>query len=149
MAALRSPLKTRLLTISGLLIAVLIALAARYGLEGFWAKYLGVTLWATCLYTLLLAIQPNLRIIRAAGLALVISWAVEFAQLTGIPALLSSRHIILRWIFGSYFSLWDLPAYVVGVGLGVAFHGLLRRLFVSGRGAVFDNKIINKNQRFR
>ena len=53
--------------------------------------------------------------------------AMEFAQLTGLPAHLASQHIILRLILGACFSIWDLPAYAVGTAFGAGIHFLLRR----------------------
>jgi hypothetical protein len=112
-------------------VAALLALAAglgcRYGLSGWWAKCLGVALWATELYLVLLVVRPGLRVGHAAGLALLLSWAVEAAQLTPIPAWLSAQHVVLRLIFGTTFSLADLPAYAAGVGMGIGAHAVLLR----------------------
>ena len=119
--------KPRLYAIGVACVVLAGGLGSRYGLEGFWAKYLGVTLWATCLYTLILAVRPQVSVGAAALLTMGISWLVEFAQLTRVPAYLSLQHIVLRWIFGACFSVWDLPAYVAGSGLGAAIHSLLRR----------------------
>lgn len=128
MTVWRPRLRKRALHTVALLIAMMAALGIRYGLEGCWSKYLGVALWTVCVYTLLLVVRPNVRVSRAVLLVWAISWCVEFAQLTSVPAWLSSRHIVFRWIFGSDFSIGDLPAYMAGAGLGVAYHLLLRRL---------------------
>ena len=58
----------------------------------------------------------------AALLALGVSWAVEFAQLSTLPAWLSSQHPLLRWIFGESFRFYDLPSYAAGVALAAGVH---------------------------
>ncbi len=116
---------TRARVIAFLFVALagLAGLASRYvGLPPWWAKYLGVALWATLAYAVVVLIAPRSRLWRTAAIAWGISWAVEFAQMTPGPAYLSSKHLILRLIFGTTFSVWDLPAYVAGVGLGVLIH---------------------------
>lgn len=106
---------------------VLVAgLSARYGLSGFWAKYLGVGLYATIVYALVVFVKPEVLVVRAGAIALFACWLIEFAQLTGVPAILSSKHLILRLVFGYTFSVWDLPAYLLGVLLGVGVHALAR-----------------------
>lgn len=104
------------------------ALCARYGLSGWWAKYLGVGLWAGFVYFLVVLVRPSMRIVYLAGLTLFVCWSVEFFQLTEVPAYLSSKHIILRLIFGTTFSAWDLPTYAAGIFLGAGVHGFIRRL---------------------
>ena len=131
MTAWPALLSQRALPVGALVLAVAAALSARYGLEGLWAKYLGVALWTVCVYALVLVVRPAIRVSRAVLLAWAISWCVEFAQLTCVPAWLSSQHIVLGWIFGSSFSIWDLPVYPAGAGLGAAFHLLLVRLGLS------------------
>ena len=104
-----------------------LGLGSRYGLSGFWAKYLGVALWATMVYSFVLFLKPSFSVLSASGVSLFISWTVEFAQLTWLPAFLSAKHILLRLIFGSHFSVYDLPAYLVGIILGALLHIILRR----------------------
>jgi len=95
-------------------------LAARAVLSGWAAKILGVALWATLVAWLVAFVSPSSRPGRAAIVALAISWAVELAQLTPVPAALSARHVLLRLIFGTTFSVWDLPMYGAGVLLAWA-----------------------------
>lgn len=102
-------------------------LAARYLLAGFWAKYLGVALWATAAYWCVLFVRPSLSVMRAAAVALIVSFSVELFQLSPVPAYLSTKHILFRLVLGTTFSVWDLPAYLVGVGLGAAQHRLTFR----------------------
>ncbi len=107
-------------------VVVAAGLGARYGLTGWWAKYLGVALWDTLVYVLVLLVRPGWSMGRCVAGAVAIGWAVEFAQLTALPAWLSGQHIVLRWMFGIGFSPRDLPAYVAGALVGVAIHAILR-----------------------
>lgn len=92
------------------------------------AKYAGVALWSLAVYACVLLCRPPLTVARASLIALALSFAVELAQLTPGPAYLSSKHVLLRLIFGADFGAWDLPAYAGGVLLGALLHrGLLRR----------------------
>jgi hypothetical protein len=131
---IRLSARARIALAAGLTVAA--GLAIRYGTGGFWAKYGGVALWAALVYFLCLFARPGARAGRIVLVALGISWAVELAQLTEGPAWLSSKHIVLRLIFGTSFSFFDLPAYAVGVAVGA----LLRRRVLpprsgSGRAA--------------
>jgi hypothetical protein len=111
--------------------AVLLVLATGLGVraltDGWFAKYAGVALYATLLYTLVVLVLPRARPTTAGLIALGLSWIVEFAQLTAVPATLSRVHPLLRLVFGATFSLADLPAYAVGALVGVAVHQALRR----------------------
>lgn len=120
--AMRSWFCLRAPAAAGVVAAVLAGLWARHALSGWLAKYLGVALWSTCVYCCVLVVWPRAGILRAGLLTLALSWAVEFAQLTPGPAALSSKHILLRLVFGTTFSAADLPAYAAGTLLGCALH---------------------------
>ena len=112
----------------------LAAFAARYGFEDWWSrKYWGVTLWATMIYFWLRAALPAVSVWRLALVAVAGCWLVEFAQLTWVPAYLSSRHLLLRFIFGATFYPPDLAAYAVGVLLGLILTITARAYFKSGQ----------------
>jgi hypothetical protein len=111
--------------VAGLLV-VGAGLGARYGLSGFWAKYLGVALYAAIIYALVAFIKPGMPVVRTGAIALLVCWLIEFGQLTWVPAWLSSKHLILRLIFGALFSGWDLPAYLLGVALAAGAQALWR-----------------------
>ena len=128
-----SGVKRRALVLAVAAAVVALGLCCRYGLSGFWAKYLGVALWATEAYVMVLLVRPSGSVRRAALWALAASWGVEFFQLTGAPAWLSSQHLLLRLIFGTTFSVPDLPAYAAGVALGAAGHQMVRRRWRSSR----------------
>jgi hypothetical protein len=111
-----------------------LAFAARYGFEDWWSrKYWGVTLWATMIYFWLRAALPAVAVWRLALVAVAGCWLVEFAQLTWVPAYLSSRHLLLRFIFGATFNPPDLAAYAVGVLLGLILTITARAYFKSGQ----------------
>ncbi len=119
-------MRERVPVLGAAVLVVALGLACRYGLSGWWAKYLGVALWATEAYVMVVLVRPQIRARNAALWALAVSWGVELFQLTGVPAWLSSQHLLLRLIFGTTFSAYDLPAYAAGVALGAATHLLVR-----------------------
>ena len=101
-------------------------LGSRVVLGGLPAKIAGDALYTVLVYVLVVVVRPDVRLSRAFAVALGVSFAVEFAQLTPYPAWLSSKHVILRLIFGTTFGFVDLAGYVVGAVLAVALHALLR-----------------------
>ncbi|MFI5729471.1 DUF2809 domain-containing protein [Kribbella sp. NPDC051587] len=101
-------------------LAVPVVLACGLGVRAFtggdFAKYAGVALYATLIYAL---VAFWLRPLPAALAATAFSWAVEFFQLTGVPADLSARSTLAHLVLGSTFNAPDLFWYVVGAALGV------------------------------
>ena len=115
-------------------LTVVAGLGSRVWLTGLPAKIAGDALYTVLLYVLVLVVRPTARRSRAFAVALGSSFAVEFAQLTPYPAWLSSKHLILRLIFGTTFGFVDLASYVVGALGAVAAHSLLRALRGSPAG---------------
>jgi hypothetical protein len=80
-------------------------------------KYLGDALYAAMVYVLF---RLTGRIARVTVWAAVAMTAIEFFQLTRIPAaMLRSRFLVLRAcarLLGTEFSVLDLLAYAVGIG---------------------------------
>ena len=124
--SLESRVESRECIFPALAIVVTLAagLATRAFLGGWIAKYLGVALWATLVYFLILFIAPRVPVLRAFAICVVISLVVEFAQLTPGPMALYELHPFFALVFGTTFNAPDLPAYVVGAGLGAAVHAL-------------------------
>ncbi|EFE76728.1 DUF2809 domain-containing protein [Streptomyces sp. SID5466] len=89
-------------------------LAVRAGADGAFAKYAGSTLYTVLLCTLVAFCAPRARPLVVAATALGLSWAVEFAQLTGVPAELSAHSTAARLVLGSTFNAPDLFWYAVG-----------------------------------
>lgn len=108
-------------TFAGVLILVL-GLGVRAVLSGWVAKYLGVALWSTLVYQLIVWVSPKIRIRTALSLCIAISFAVELLQLTPGPMWLYGVHPAFALVFGTTFNAPDLPAYVAGSALGAAVH---------------------------
>jgi hypothetical protein len=121
------------------LLAVPLTIAAGLGsralFTGLPAKVAGDALYTVLLYVLVLVVSPAARRARAFAVALGLSFAVELAQLTPYPAWLSSKHVILRLVFGTTFGFVDLAGYVVGALAAVAGHTALRALAKRARAA--------------
>ncbi|MBT2526226.1 DUF2809 domain-containing protein [Streptomyces sp. ISL-99] len=92
-------------------------LGVRGAVDGDVAKYAGDALYTVLLCTLVVLLAPATRPRVAGGIALLASWAVECAQLTGVPAELAERSVVARLVLGSTFNAPDLLWYAVGAGL--------------------------------
>lgn len=102
-------------------------LAVRAFTGGALAKYGGVALYACLVYVIVLLFAPRARPWLVAPVALGVCWAIEFAQLTPVPAALSERGVLLRLVFGTTFNPPDLLWYAVGVAAAFAPHTVTRR----------------------
>jgi hypothetical protein len=109
-------------------VVVALGLGSRAVLGGLPAKIAGDALYTVLLYVLVLVVRPRTRPVRAGLVALGLSFAVELAQLTPYPAWLSSKHVLLRLVFGETFGFIDLGSYVVGFAVVVAGDTLVRRV---------------------
>lgn len=94
----------------------------------FLERYPGDALWAWAALLLLGILLPRRSPIRLAGLALALSFAVEFSQCVHAPWLDALRatapgHLVL----GSDFDPLDLAALAVGIGIGAVFERLIHR----------------------
>jgi hypothetical protein len=103
-------------------LTVAAGLGSRALLGGLAAKVAGDALYTVLVYVLVVVVRPDVRLARAFAVALGVSFAIELAQLTPYPAWLSSKHVILRLIFGTTFGFVDLAGYVVGAFVAVALH---------------------------
>ncbi|GII76154.1 hypothetical protein Sru01_11360 [Sphaerisporangium rufum] len=111
-----------MLALSAALGTVAAALVLRAVVAGPVAKYGGDALYTVLLYTLAVTAAPRIRPATAAALSLLASWAVEFAQLTGVPAQLSAQSPLARLVLGSTFNPPDLAWYAAGAALAWAVH---------------------------
>jgi len=93
---------------------------------GAFAKYGGVALYAALVHALVVGLAPRLAPERAAAIALAFCWAVEFAQLSPVPAALSADSTLARLVLGSTFHPPDLAWYMVGVAFMYGGHRRLR-----------------------
>jgi len=106
---------------------LVVGLAARFGLSGELADFLGVALWTVMVYVVIVFVHPKIAPLQAGLLAAAIGIAVELAQLTPYPAALAERISIFHLIFGSSYDPGDLPAYPAGAALAALVHrGLLQ-----------------------
>ncbi|MFJ7586741.1 DUF2809 domain-containing protein [Streptomyces sp. NPDC097617] len=103
-------------------VAALVTVGAGLGLRavaaGSVAKFGGDALYTVLLLALVVLLAPRLTPLRAAATALAASWAVEFLQLTPVPADLSRHSTVARLVLGSTFNAPDLFWYVVGAAAG-------------------------------
>ena len=67
-------------------------------------------------------VAPRARPLVAGAVALGLCWAIEFAQLTAVPATLSAHGTVLRMVFGTTFHRADLFWYAVGIAPLLALH---------------------------
>ncbi|WP_394825700.1 DUF2809 domain-containing protein [Pendulispora albinea] len=97
------------------LLILFVGLAVRTWTGGAFAKYAGVALYASLIYALVIATAPRLLPWRAAAIALAFCWAIEFGQLTTIPASLAKQSKLARLVLGTTFNIPDLFWYAVGI----------------------------------
>ncbi|MFI8089404.1 DUF2809 domain-containing protein [Streptomyces sp. NPDC086080] len=82
------------------------------------AKYGGDALYTVLVLALVVLVAPRTTPSRAAGIALAVSWGVEFLQLTGLPAELARHSAVSRLVLGSTFNAPDLFWYAAGAAAG-------------------------------
>lgn len=121
--------------VAGALVVAAGLATARYG-SGAAADALGDALYAA-LVTLLVGLAlPRWFAPARAGLALGLCWAVELAQLTGVPAAAADAWPPLRYLLGTTFVVTDLLWYAVGVLLAACGTTLASRVGGARRAAV-------------
>ncbi|MGH1548325.1 DUF2809 domain-containing protein [Leifsonia poae] len=97
--------------------------------------FVGDALYAAMLYAVVGAVLPPSAPVVAAGIAFGASAAVEFFQLTGIPAQLATVVPGAALVLGTTFQGTDLVAYALGAALMAAADAVIRRAAGSSRGA--------------
>ncbi|MEU0586399.1 DUF2809 domain-containing protein [Streptomyces sp. NPDC006132] len=120
------PARTRLAAAGAAVVTVGAGLGLRTVAAGDVAKYGGDALYTVLLLTLVVLAAPRVTPLVAAGSALAASWAVEFLQLSPVPAELSARSTLARLVLGSTFNAPDLLWYTVGAAAGWLIHTLVR-----------------------
>ena len=91
----------------------------RWGVPIFVVKYGGSALWGTMVYLLVAIFAPRWRPRRVAVAAMAIAVAVEFSRLYHTPSLDAFRLTLAgALMLGRVFSLWNILAYAVGIGVG-------------------------------
>ncbi|WP_328564460.1 DUF2809 domain-containing protein [Streptomyces coelicoflavus] len=112
------PTRTRLAAAVAAVVIVGAGLALRAVAAGEVAKYGGDALYTLLLFALVLVAAPRTAPAKAAVLAMAVSWAVEFLQLTDGPAHLARQSTAARLVLGSTFNAPDLFWYAVGAATG-------------------------------
>jgi hypothetical protein len=126
-------LRFRLLMLAAAAGLLAVALAIRAGTDGSLngagrlAQYSGTALYASMAYVGVLFLWPRRSPLGAGAIAWAWCWAMEFLQLTGIPADLSSRSLAARLVLGVRFDPTDLLWYPPGIIPLVVLHEVLRR----------------------
>jgi Protein of unknown function (DUF2809) len=83
-------------------------------------KYPGDALWTIVVYLICAIVFPRASTWKIAGLALGISYVVEFAQLDRAPWLVAIRRTTIgHLLLGSQFAGEDLVAYTVGAAIAM------------------------------
>ncbi len=108
------PAAARAVAAGAAVVTVAAGLAVRAGADGAFAKYAGSALYTVLLGALVAFCAPRARPAAVASTALGLSWAVEFAQLTGVPAQWSAHSTAARLVLGTTFNAPDLLGYGVG-----------------------------------
>ena len=91
-------------------------------------KYGGSLLWGAVVYWLLAVIFVSAGRFRVASAALIIAVLVELFRLWHMPALDAFRLTTAgALLLGRVFSLWNVPAYVVGIAVALVLDRALPR----------------------
>ncbi|KPI31782.1 Protein of unknown function DUF2809 [Actinobacteria bacterium OV320] len=114
--------RTRLVAFGAAMVTIVAGLGLRAGVSGNVAKYGGDALYTILLLTLVVLVAPRVTRLTAAGGALAVSCAVEFLQLSQVPAELAQRSTLARLVLGSTFNAIDLLWYAVGAVVGCLIH---------------------------
>ncbi|MFF5232540.1 DUF2809 domain-containing protein [Dactylosporangium sp. NPDC000521] len=122
-------MRSRLLALAGVAAALAVAFAIRAVDDGALRQYSGTALYASMIYAGVFVLRPRTTPLVAGAVAIAWCWAVELAQLTGVPAELSARSLLARYALGVKFDPVDLAWYPVGVVPLVLVHLALRRKF--------------------
>jgi hypothetical protein len=120
--ATSGPVRSRLPGAAAAIVTVAAGLAVHTYGDGWLAGYVGDALYTVMMYALVVVVRPAIGPAVAACWALGISWAVEFLQLTEIPAQLSAAVPLTRLVLGTTYNALDLVAYVVGAAAAYLVH---------------------------
>ncbi|WP_036319994.1 ribosomal maturation YjgA family protein [Microbispora sp. ATCC PTA-5024] len=119
--------RTRVAASAAVAATLIAGVALRVVVQGDVAKYAGDALYTVLIYALLVVLAPRARPVTVASLALGLSWAVEFFQLTPVPAELSRHSFVARLVLGSTFNAPDLFWYAAGAGFCWLLHSVASR----------------------
>jgi hypothetical protein len=120
-------MRGRLPALAAVVVIVGLAFGIRSVSDGGLAQYSGTALYASMIYAGVFLLWPAVPPVRAGIVAVAFCWAVEFLQLTGVPAALSERSSAARLVLGASFDWVDVAWYPVGVVPLVVLHLLVSR----------------------
>jgi len=112
--------RPRLGTLAAAVLVVAAGLATARLATGAAGDALGDALYAALVLLLVTLVLPGRSRGAQAGTAIALCWAVELAQLTGVPAAAAAAWPPLRYVLGTTFVATDLLWYAVGVLLASA-----------------------------
>ena len=115
------------------LVALALAFLSKYYVgpfERFADAYLGDVFIVICLYFWLAILLPRIRISRKFLVIAAVACAVEFFQMTGLPAQLNLGEPFV-FVLGTSFDLRDFIFYGLGLAIAVFVDRLLIRLGTS------------------
>lgn len=97
-------------------------------LPHFWALYAPDALWALLVFVLVVLVAPRLAAWKAALVALVFAYLIEFSQLYQAPWINAVRAKRIGGLVLGFGFLWsDLVCYTVGIACGLALALWLER----------------------
>lgn len=132
------PVLVRAIAVLTAIATVIVALSIRTLADGAIVQISGTVLYASMLYSAVVFLAPRLRPWLAGMIAVGLCWAVEFSQLTGVPAELSERSALARLALGARFDPVDVLWYPAGVVPLVLLHALLASMRPRVRGSTDD-----------
>ncbi|MFB9360102.1 DUF2809 domain-containing protein [Actinoplanes nipponensis] len=125
--------RRRLMAVVAVVAILGVAFGIRAWADGPLEQYSGTALYASLSYAGVFVVWPAAPPVRAGLVAVGFCWAVEFFQLTGVPAALSASSRLARLALGAQFDWVDVAWYPVGVGpLVLALRLVPARYGISG-----------------
>lgn len=126
-----SPQTRRLALLAAILIVIAAGIGVRLlplGLPREVVKYAGSVLWGAMVYGLLALVRPTAATGRLAAVALALAVLVELFRLVHTPELDAFRRTLAgQLLLGRIFSVWNVVAYAVGIGLAAGLDAGTRR----------------------
>ncbi|AGW41063.1 hypothetical protein O159_09280 [Leifsonia xyli subsp. cynodontis DSM 46306] len=105
------------------LLAVAAGLVLHFAADSAAGSFAADALYAVLLFALVALVVPRWPALRIAAVVFAACAAIELAQLTGVPAWLSTAIPGAALVFGTTFQFTDLIAYAFGAALAAAVDG--------------------------
>lgn len=121
-----APARRRLVAASLAALVVVAGLAVHVGASSAASDIAGDALYAAMAYLLVVLLAPRWPVWLAAVVAAAWCVAVEFLQLTGLPAVWGAVFPPVRLVLGTGFDARDILVYVVAAGVCAAVDAVIR-----------------------